>query len=144
MKEMKAMYEIKQWKQLSNGYWLKMVFTLGHDTRPTWYVSMVVGKTRRLVNDTYSKSGKSPKNLVSKSTNHHAAGIEALMTAFRIVQDFEKALPEGSEIQVHATDMQRARVYGRLQRYGYIQKLTDRPKSGRHGRPYYVKVIGAE
>lgn len=131
---------VKQWTQLSNGYWLKMMFTTRFNSYGyVVYTDMVVGKTRRHVNDSFSKSEISPKNLMGKSTNHNSNGIEALVVALKMLLDFEKTLPKNYEIRVYGADNQRVRVYRRLLRYGYSKVLCS--GQNKNTRPFYVKII---
>lgn len=131
--------------QLRNRYWLKVVFCMvtkqEWNYHPnTWTVEIAVAKTRRKVNDHFRKSRDSPKRHYNESTNSKG-GIESLVKALNILQDFEKTLPTGSNIIVEGTDDQRILVYSRLQRYGYKRTKWFAPGEYWHGQVYYFKKI---
>lgn len=98
-------------------------------------------KTKRMCNDHYCKTRKSPKKLHYKSTNHKQNGIEALTISLKSLLQFEKTLPVGSYIRIEGSDKQREHVYSRLLRYGYNQASWYVPNRWWNGKVYYFKTI---
>jgi hypothetical protein len=107
---MKDIYNKKIWHQLHNRYWLKVQFTRTNKYHKDYEVSIVVGKTRRIVNDHFMKTTKSPKVSINKSTNYNG-GLEALRLTLQDIQDYAKILPQGYCILVQGSDQQRTNVY---------------------------------
>lgn len=116
----------KEWYKLGNGYWLKILFikvnkcvSEKYYCNPNaWLVSIAVGKTKRKVNDHYSKTYKSPKSLYLKSSNVKG-GIESLIKTMESLKHFEKSLTKDSMVVIQGFNDQRTKVYSRLLRYGY-------------------------
>jgi hypothetical protein len=136
---------LKEWHQLSNGYWLKILYTYQHyqenHNYGVWLMDIVVAKTKRNCNDHYCKTKKSLKKLKNKSTNHKQNNVEALSISLKSLLQFEKTLPKGSSIRIEGSDNQRIHVYSRLLKYGYIQASWYAPGKWWHEKIYYIKTI---
>jgi hypothetical protein len=137
--------QIKEWYQLSNGYWLKILYTYQHyqenHNYGTWLMDIVVAKTKRQCNDHYCKTRNSPKKLKNKSSNHKQNSIEALSVSLKSLLQFEKTLPIGNSIRIEGSDEQRIHVYSRLLKYGYIQTSWYTPNKWWNGKVYYFKTM---
>lgn len=142
----RLIYETKkQQYQLKNKYWLKVVFFKSpfkkyDNNKITWLMDIVVGKTKRQINDHFNSTRKSPKCLLNKSTNNKG-GIESLLIALTCLKEFENTLPKGNIIRIEGCDEQRIKVYSRLLKYGFVQATWYEPKKSWHGKTYYLKEI---
>jgi hypothetical protein len=99
-------------------------------------ISITIGKTKRIVNNHYNSTKKSPKSLFKKSSNNKG-GIESLLVTLNYIFDFLKILPKGSIFFVEGSDDQRRHVYSRLLKYGFIEASWYDPKSWFHKNKLY-------
>lgn len=135
----------KKWYKLKNGYWLKILLIKADPrywgyTDKTFFVDIAVGKTKRIVNNHYSKTCHSPKSLRNKSSNNKG-GIEALLITLQYIQEIEQSLPKNSIIRIEGSNEQRINVYSRLKKYGFIEAFWNAPKCHWHKKKYYFKEI---
>lgn len=135
----------KKWIKLSNGYWLKIL--LFRPRKCMWcydpklyLLDICVGKTKRIVNDHYNCTSKSPKRLWQKSTNKRG-GLEALLKTIEYVEELSTRLPKGSIIRVEGSDDKRTRAYRRLLKYGFKEANFYAPNCRWHKGTYYFKVL---
>jgi hypothetical protein len=137
---MKMASKSKHWHKLTNGYWLKVLFIKLTGYYNLWAVDIAVGKTKRIVNDHYNKTKKSPKTLYNKSSNNKG-GLEALKITLQDIQDFVKSLPGNNTILVNGSDEQRIHVYSRLLHHGFIQASYFVPEKVWHKDIYYFLEV---
>lgn len=138
---MKGTANTEKFFKLSDGKWLKIVFRLYHGYKQnSWYVTIVVAKTRRKCNDSIRKTAHSPKNLRYRSTGGKV-GIEALRLALQEILNFETRLKIGDEIVIEGSDAKRQRVYAWLTRYSYVAASHFAPNKFFHKHVYYFKPI---
>jgi hypothetical protein len=134
-----------KWVHLSNGYWLKIkVIKLwpcawGYDSK-IHCIDIAVGKTRRIVNDHYSRRRRSPKSLYNKSSNNKG-GLEALIKTMEFIQEYISIVPKGTTIRIEGSNEQRVKVYSRLLRYGFKTAFYYAPNCHWHKKQYYFKEI---
>jgi hypothetical protein len=135
------MLKVIETYRLQNDYWLKIKYELSsQSTCNIFMVDIVVAKTLRQCNDNFNKTKNSPKNLRNKSTNSKG-GLEALRIALESVLNFKDRLVEGCYLHVEASNQQRANVYSRLTRYGFVEGIHNSPKSKWHEQKYYYLKV---
>ena len=104
--------------KLKNGQWLKVVFSYVSSNKSNiWYMSIVIGNTKRQCNDCFCKTEKSPKILFGKCTGRKA-GLEPFIIALKELKNLEKTV-HNCEIQIIGASDRLKNVYKWLMRYGY-------------------------
>lgn len=115
--------KIKKFIKLSNGQFLKIVFTYGKRDN-IWGMDIVVANTKRKCNDCLCKTEYSPKIIYGKTTGNKL-GLEALSIAKNELLDFEKHLTYKTNIKIIGASKRLKNVYRYLKRYGYIEKVVN-------------------
>lgn len=115
---------ISKFFKLSNGQWLKILFTCSKDiysntSNNIWFETIVVANTKRKCNDCINKTEYSPKVIYGHSTGDKL-GLEALEIALHELLEFEKCI-HNTQINIVGASNRLNNVYKYLKRYGYIE-----------------------
>lgn len=129
--------KINRFIKLSNGQWLKIVFSYGKKCN-IWGMDIIVADSKRKCNDCLSKSSKSPKIIYGKITGRNI-GIEALKIAKDELLSFENNINYNTTIKIIGASKRLCKVYAYLKRYGYIERYSN--KNGIEKVIMYKKII---
>ena len=108
--------ELDKFFKLSNGQWLKIVFSYKSQYK-IWFETIVVADTKRKCNDCIRKTEFSPKVTYSHSTGNKL-GLEAFRIALRELLNFEKTI-HNTQINIVGASDRLNGIYKYLKRYGY-------------------------
>lgn len=114
----KTKYEFNKFFKLSNGQWLKIIFSRKTKIN-IWFETIVVANSKRQCNDCVRKTEHSPKVTYSHSTGKKL-GLEAFRIALHSLLEFEKTVHD-TQINIVGASDRLNNVYRYLSRYGYIQ-----------------------
>jgi hypothetical protein len=134
---------LSRWYKLSNEYWLKCILLKPNKcdwvyeySDRLYFIDVAVGKTKRVVNDHYNRTRRSPKSLYKKSSNYRG-GLETFRVVLEFIEYVKEYLPKRSILRVEGADQKRIKVYSRLLRYGFEERKFNAPKCWFDELPYY-------
>ncbi len=114
----KTRSEISKFFKLSNGQWLKVVFSYKSEYN-IWFETIVVSNTKRRCNDCLCKTEFSPKVTYGHSTGNKI-GIEAFRIALKELLKFEKNI-HNTQINIVGASERLINIYKYLKRFDYIE-----------------------
>lgn len=114
--------EINKFFKLSNGQWLKIVFSY-KSLHNIWFETIIIGNTKRKCNDCLRKTEFSPKVYYGQSIGK-GIGLEAFKIARDELLKFEKTI-HNTQINIVGASERLINVYKYLKRYGYEEYTYD-------------------
>ena len=114
--------EIDKFFKLSNGQWLKVMFSY-KSLHNIWFETIVVGNSKRQCNDCIRKTEFSPKVYYGKSKGNKL-GLEAFKIAKDELLKFEKTI-YNTQINIVGASERLLNIYKYLKRYGYEEYTYD-------------------
>lgn len=102
--------------KLSNGQWLKVIFSYKTKCNE-WIETIVVANTKRKCNDCVRKTEFSPKVNYGKLTGKKL-GLEAFKISLTELLSFEKTV-HNTQINIEGANDRLKNIYSYLKRYGY-------------------------
>lgn len=111
---------IDKFFKLSNGQWLKIVFSY-NSLHKVWFETIVVGNSKRQCNDCLRKTEFSPKVYYGQSIGR-GVGLEAFKIARDELLKFEKTI-HNTQINIVGASERLLNIYKYLKRYGYKEYI---------------------
>ena len=111
---------IDKFFKLSNGQWLKIVFSY-NSLHKVWFETIVVGNSKRQCNDCLRKTEFSPKVYYGQSIGR-GVGLEAFKIARDELLKFEKTI-YNTQINIVGASERLLNIYKYLKRYGYKEYI---------------------
>ena len=108
--------EIDKFFKLSNGQWLKVMFSY-KSLHNIWFETIVIGNSKRQCNDCIRKTEFSPKVYYGQSIGNKI-GLEAFKIAKDELLKFEKTV-HNTQINIVGASERLLNIYRYLKRYGY-------------------------
>jgi hypothetical protein len=108
--------ELDKFFKLSNGQWLKVIFSY-KTQHNIWFETIVVADTKRKCNDCIRKTEFSPKVKYGRSTGNKL-GLEAFKIALKELLAFEQTI-HNTQINIVGASDRLNSIYKYLKRYGY-------------------------
>lgn len=111
---------ISNFYKLSNGQWLKVLFTY-NNKQNIWFETIIIGNSKRKCNDCHRKTESSPKVYYGRSIGLKN-GVESFAIALKELLKFEKTI-SNTQINIVGASDRLNKIYTRLERYGYKKHI---------------------